>query len=100
LGHLLPSRRPRPIVPIRKYSAIQDGQAMLLQSLTVSAVPAEHSAATHPPQRSAGTQGAAAFAVAGPAVFSLASALCPPLRGVLVHGRNEGMPGGLHDIGG
>jgi hypothetical protein len=50
----------------RKYSAIQDGQALLLQSLTVSAVPTEHSTGTHPPQRGAGNQGAAALAVTGP----------------------------------
>ena len=33
-------------------------------------------------------------------VISLDSALCSPLRVVLVKGRNEGMPGGLHDIRG
>jgi hypothetical protein len=33
-------------------------------------------------------------------LISLDSALCPPLRVVLVEGRDEGMPGGLHDIRG
>lgn len=33
-------------------------------------------------------------------VISLDSALCLPLRVVLVDGRDEGKPGGLHDIGG
>ena len=33
-------------------------------------------------------------------VISLNSALCPPLRVVLVEGRDEGTPGGLHDIRG
>src|SRR5262249_50971998 len=33
-------------------------------------------------------------------VITLDSALCLPLRAVLVEGRDEGKPGGLHDIGG
>ena len=33
-------------------------------------------------------------------VISLDSALCLPLRVVLVEGRDEGKPGGLHDIRG
>ena len=33
-------------------------------------------------------------------VISLDSALCLPLRVVLVEGRDEGTPGGLHDIRG
>ena len=33
-------------------------------------------------------------------VISLGSALCLPLRVVLVEGRHEGKPGGLHDIRG
>ena len=31
-------------------------------------------------------------------VILVDSALCPPLRVVLVEGRDEGTPGGLHDI--
>ena len=47
-------------------SAVQDGQALLLRSLAVSAVATGHGAGTHPPQQGAGIQGAAALAVTGP----------------------------------
>jgi hypothetical protein len=50
----------------RPDSAIQDGQALLLRSLTVSAVATEHRTGTHPPQEGAGIPGAAALAVTGP----------------------------------
>src|SRR5215469_11140819 len=48
----------------------------------------------------AGTHGAAALAVTGPPLSRWDSALCLPLRVVLVEGRDEGKPGGLHDIPG
>src|SRR5215469_1404347 len=43
---------------------------------------------------------AAALAVSGTTVISLDSALCLPLRVVLVEGRDEGKPDSLHDIRG
>jgi hypothetical protein len=68
-----------------------------VRTCRIPPVPTEPQSWDSPTAAGDGTRGARAHRTT---VISLDSASCRPLRVVLVEGRDEGKPGGLHDIRG